>query len=310
MDIVSALRTFLRVAEAGSFSAAAHDLGLTQPAVSRQMAALEEHYNARLFHRSTNALSLTVEGERMIPMVQRAVEAVEAIGELGRADGLIVSGKVRVSLPAPLGLYVSDRLPRLVDMHPRLTVDVILREEPSDLVVEGIDLEVRLGDVADSNLICRRIGWTTAFLVAAPAYLNGRMAPVSPEEVSDHECICYNRGGGERVWSFVDGNGERQVRITPRMTFDNAVPVHRAVLAGGGLAVLSHILVNDDIAVGRLVSVMPASPPTRLPITLVYASRRNLSLRVRTVLDFLVQVVGQDELMKVGAAARALPASG
>ncbi|AYD03826.1 LysR family transcriptional regulator [Neorhizobium sp. NCHU2750] len=298
MDIVSALRTFLRVVEAGSFSAAANDLGLTQPAVSRQVAALEEHYHTRLFHRSTNALSLTAEGERMIPMAQKAVEAVEAIEEVGSADGLLVAGKVRVSLPAPLGLHVSDRLPQLVNMHPRLTVDVMFREEPSDLVAEGIDLEVRLGDVADSNLICRRIGWTTASLVAAPDYLNGRTAPITPVEIVDHECICYNRGGEERVWSFVDDDREQKIKITPRMTFDNAVAVHRAVLAGGGLAILSHILVNDDIAGGRLVQVMQSRPPTRLPITLVYASRRNLSLRVRTVLDFLVQLVGQDDLMR------------
>jgi DNA-binding transcriptional LysR family regulator len=301
MDVVSALRTFLRVAEAGSFSAAALDLGLTQPAVSRQVSSLEEHYSTRLFHRTTNALSLTVEGEQMIPMARKVVEAVELLGEAASPEGVIASGKVRISLPAALGLYTSDRLPAFLRQHPAVSVDMVFREQPSDLVGEGIDLEVRLGEVSDSSLICRRIGWTTAFLVAAPGYLEGRDVPVRPAQIADHACICYNRGGEGRFWSFLDGADLEKIKVEPRMVFNNAVAVHRAALAGGGLAVLSHILAGDDIAAGRLIHLMPAFPPVRLPITVVYASRRNLPLRVRTVLDFLVDAVAEDALMGIGA---------
>lgn len=302
MDIVSALQTFLRVAEAGSFSAAALDLGLTQPAVSRQVSALEDHYSTRLFHRSTNALSLTVEGEQMIPMAQKVIEAVESLGETALPEGVIASGKVRVSLPAALGLYISDRLPAFLKQHPGLSVDMIFCEQPSDLVGEGIDLEIRLGDVSDSNLICRRIGWTTAFLVAAPDYLAGRQHPTRPEKIADHDCICYNRGGEGRFWRFLNGADVERVKVAPRMIFNNAVAVHRAALAGGGLAILSHILAADDIRCGRLINLMPAYPPPRLPITAVYASRRNLPLRVRTVIEFLFNAVGEDASMGTGIA--------
>lgn len=298
MDVVAALRTFLRVAETGSFSAAAIDLGLTQPAVSRQVTAVEAHYRTRLLHRTTNALSLTVEGERMIPLARRVIEAVEALDETASAEGPIVSGKVRLSLPAPLGLYVSDRLPGLLQAHPRLAVDLLCREEPSDLVGEAIDLEVRLGEVADGSLIRRRIGWTTAFLVASPDYLSRRPAPVEPGELGGHDCICYSRGGDGRSWRFSDGAEESEARVAPRLMLNNAAAVHRAALAGGGLAVLSHILVGADIAAGRLVNVMPDRPPARLPIQIVYASRRNLAPRVRTVLDFLVAAVSDDPLMR------------
>lgn len=297
MDIVSALRTFLRVAETGSFSAAAIDLGLTQPAVSRQVSALEAHFNARLLHRSTNALALTAEGEQMIPMALKVIEAVEAIGESAGATGLAVSGKVRLSLPAPLGLYVSDRLPGLLQLHPALSVELVFREEVSDLVGEAIDIEVRLGDIDDRGLICRRIGWTTAFLVAAPAYLERRGAPSTPEQVPGHDCICYNRAGERRSWFFSNGAEEVSVRVAPRLIANNAVAVHRAVLAGGGLAILSHILAGPDLDAGRLVEVMADFPPVRLPINVVYASRRNLPLRVRTVLDFLAEAVREDAFM-------------
>jgi DNA-binding transcriptional LysR family regulator len=297
MDIVSALKTFLRVAEAGSFSAAAVDLGLTQPAVSRQVSALEAHLNTRLLHRTTSAIALTVEGEKMIAMALQVLEAVDALGETSCAEGGAVSGKVRLSLPAPLGLYMSDRLPALVDRYPGITVELIFREEPSDLVGDAIDLEVRLGLVADSSLICRRIGWTTACLVAAPSYLRQRQPPRIPEEIGDHACICYSRAGDGRSWSFSNGADEAQVRITPRLIANNPIAVHRAALAGGGLAVLSHILADPDVEAGRLIRLMPEFPPTRLPINVVYASRRNIPLRVRTVLDFLIAAVNDDALM-------------
>ncbi|PDT83258.1 LysR family transcriptional regulator [Sinorhizobium sp. BJ1] len=297
MDIVSALRTFLRVAETGSFSAAAVDLNLTQPAVSRQVSALEAHLNTRLLHRTTSAVALTVEGEQIIPMALRVVEAVDALGETSCTEGAMASGKVRLTLPAPLGLHVSDRLAGLLAGHPGLSVELIFREEPSDLVGEGIDLEVRLGPVADSSLMCRRIGWTTAFLVAAPSYLKGRTAPEEPDDLSAHECICYSRAGDGRTWWFSSGAEEVAVRIAPRLIANNALAVHRATLAGSGLAVLSHILACPDIEAGRLVNVMPDFPPTRLPINVVYPSRRNLPLRVRVALDFLIEVVREDPLM-------------
>lgn len=297
MDVVSALRTFLRVAQTRSFSAAAIDLNLTQPAVSRQVSALEAHLKTRLLHRTTTALALTVEGEQMLPMALRVVEAVDALSEAGGAEGATVSGKVRLSLPAPLGLSISDRLARLLDDHPSLAVELILREEASDLVADAIDLEVRLGPVGDSSLICRRIGWTTAFLVASPSYLEARGTPQGPQDIRDHRCICYSRAGDGRSWSFSDGADDVVLRVEPRLVASNSMAVHRATLAGAGLAVLSHILAGPDIEAGRLVKVMPDFPPTRLPINVVYPSRKNMPLRVTTVLDFLVQSVRDDALM-------------
>ena len=297
MDVVSALRTFLRVAETGSFSAAALDLGLTQPAISRQISALEAHYGVRLFHRSTSALALAIDGEKMIPMAERVIEAVEALGENTSTDGTAVTGKVRLSLPAPLGFYLSERLPGLLRSHTGLSVELLAREEPSNLVGEGIDLEVRVGEVADAGLICKRIGWTTAFLVATPDYLKDRAVPDRPTDIEQHDCICYVRGGDRRGWTFSNGAEEVRVALTPRLTCNNAAAVHRAVLGGGGLAILSHIVVEQDLQEGRLVNLLPAFPPVRLPINVVYASRRYLSLRIRTVLDFLAEAVRADQAM-------------
>jgi DNA-binding transcriptional LysR family regulator len=296
MDIVCALRTFLRVADAGSFSAAALDLDLTQPAVSRQVSALEAHLNMRLLHRSTTALALTAEGMQMIPMALKVIDAVEALGESAGSEGT-VSGKVRLSLPAPLVLDISDRLAALLYHHPELSIEVLFREGPSDLVGEGIDLEVRLGTIADSNLVCRRIGWTTSFLVAAPVYLERRAAPRTFEDINRHDCICSSLHGDSRSWLFSNGTDEVAVRIAPRLVVNSAVAVHRATLAGAGIAILSHTLAAPDIEAGRLINLLPDFPPARLPITLVYPSRHNVPLRVRTVLDLLVATMRDDLLM-------------
>ena len=294
MELVSALRSFVRVTETGSFSAAAHDLKLTQSAVSRQLSVLEAHLDVRLLHRTTSGLSLTAEGERTLPIALRILEAVE---ELCDATGPEASGRVRLSVPAPLGLHLSERTALLLARHPNLSLDLLFREEPSDLIAEGIDVEVRLGHVADSSLICRRIGWTTAFLVAAPAYLKARGVPRNLDELSGHDCICYRRGGDGRAWAFATGAEETTVRIVPRLVADSAVAVHRAALAGAGLAVLSHILARPDIAAGRLVHLLPEFPPARLPIHVVYPSRRNLPARVKAVLGFLDEVVRADPEM-------------
>ncbi|BCG72050.1 LysR family transcriptional regulator [Mesorhizobium sp. 113-1-2] len=307
MDVVSALRTFLRVAQTKSFSAAAIDLDLTQPAVSRQVSALEAHLKTRLLHRTTTALALTAEGEQMLPMALRVIEAVEALGQASSAEAATVSGKVRLSLPTPLGYFISDRLAALLERHPDLQVELVLRDGPSDLVANAIDLEVRLGPVGDSSLMCRRIGWTTAFLVASPAYLEGRDKPRVPQDIRDHACICYSRGGDGRSWSFSSGADDVVLRIEPRLVANNSMAVHRAALAGAGLAVLSHILAGSDIESGRLVRLMPDFPPTRLPINVVYPSRRNIPLRVTTVLDFLVQAVRGDILMASSAPSQTEP---
>jgi DNA-binding transcriptional LysR family regulator len=297
VDLISALQTFLKVVDTGSFSGAADDRQLTQPAVSRQISALEKHFNTRLLHRTTSGVSLTAEGERVVPMAIRILEAVDEIGDTVGCDGTHASGKVRLAVPAPLGLYLSDRLGELLQEHPNLSVELIFKEEASDLIGEGLDLEVRLGPPADSTLICRRIGWTTAFLVAAPSYLAKRTAPQKPEDVTAHDCICYTRVGDGRTWYFSGGSEELPVKINARFLANSGLAVHRAALAGAGLAILSHIVATQDIADGKLVNLMPAFPPARFPIYVVYPSRRNIPQRVRTVLEFLISAVQADPAM-------------
>jgi DNA-binding transcriptional LysR family regulator len=196
MDLIAALRTFLRVAEAGSFSAVAAERGVTQPAVSRQVTALEEHFGTRLVQRSTHAVTLTEEGRDLVPAAQQLIDSADALQEsTGRRRGKAV-GRVRLSVPVPLGLYFSSRLDSLLEQHEELSIDLILHDTLRNLIEEAIDLQICVGPVSDSALISRRIGATTAFLVAAPGYLKAVLHPGSRPICSGTTALSTTAGDG------------------------------------------------------------------------------------------------------------------
>jgi DNA-binding transcriptional LysR family regulator len=297
VDLIAALRSFLRVAETGSFSAVAAERGVTQPAVSRQVSALEQHFGTRLVQRSTHAVTLTEEGRDLIAAAQQIVDAAEALQHsMGRRRGKPV-GRVRLAVPVPLGLHLSSQLGRLLDQHEELSIDLVLRDGISDLVEEGLDLEVRLGTIEDSALISRHIGSAMAFLVASPQYLQGKSLPTHPKDLHEHDCIVYHRWGEDHVWWFSSPQGKLSVSVSGRFRANNATAVHRAAIEGRGIAMISHLLALEDIQKGRLQALMPEFPPLRFPLSVVYPSRRNLPPRTRVVIEFLTELMRADPTM-------------
>jgi DNA-binding transcriptional LysR family regulator len=306
VDLIAALRTFIRVGQAGSFSAVAMERGLTQPAISRQVSALEEHFGVRLVQRSTHAVTLTEEGRELVPAAQRLVDSADALVETtGRRRGKAV-GCVRLSVPAPLGLYFSKRLGALLEKHDELSIDLITHDGPLDLIRDEIDLQVCVGKVDDSALISRRIGATVALLVAAPSYLKARIAPEAPADLQKHDCIEYRRWGQDNVWWFTSSEGAVPVPVRGRFRASDSEAVCLAALNGHGIALLSHLVVDDDVTAGRLHVLMPECPPVRFPLTPVYPSRRNLPPRVRVVIEFLSEIVQADPAMKDDGHVRAI----
>jgi DNA-binding transcriptional LysR family regulator len=297
MDLITVLRTFLRVAETGSFSAVAAELRVTQPAISRQVTALEQQLGVRLVHRSTHAVTLTDEGRELIGPAQQVLDAAEALQQSTSHRRRNPVGRVRLSVPAPLGLYLSNHIGRLLDRYEHLSIDLVVRDGISDLVEEGLDLEVRLGTIEDSALISRHIGFTTAFLVASPQYLQGKSLPTHPKDLQEHECIVYHRWGEDHVWWFSSPQGNVSVSVSGRFRANNATAVHRAAIEGRGIAVISHLLALEDIQKGRLQALMPEFPPLRFLLSVVYPSRRNLPLRTRVVIEFLTELMRDDPAM-------------
>lgn len=302
MDLISSLQAFVRVAETRSFSAVAAERGVTQPAISRQVTALEEYLCARLVQRSTQAVTLTEEGRNLLLPAQELIDAADGIRQMTGLWSRKPVGAVRMALPVSLGLYLSDRISRLLREFDELSVDLILRDRCGNLVEEGLDLEVCVGEPQDAFLICRRVGSMADILVASPDYLQANTPPPEhPSDLEKHDCIVHYRLGRARGWQFVDAANGVMSDVAPRGRFgaDNAAAAYRAALGGQGIACLPAVLVADDVAAGRLCQVLPDFHLRRHSVYITYASRRRLPPRTRAVIDFLVRSFQSDPEMRI-----------
>ncbi len=290
MDLLAAFQTFVRIAETGSFSAVAREVGTTQPAVSRQIAALETHLGARLLQRSTRSLRLTEDGAVLLDHARQVLEIVAATeAALGRQRDA-PSGTVRLGAPTVFGrLYLAPRLGPLLDRHPALEMDLVMSDDVADMVQAGLDLAIRVGPVTDGSLVARRVGSTAVRCYAAPAYIEAHGTPQAPGDLTRHVCLVFTRTPDPMHWVFRGDQGEQPVQIAGRLRANSIEAIHAAALAGLGVALLPGWLADEDAREGRLTRVLAAWEPARRPISLVYPSRRFLAPRTRAVIDFLVE---------------------
>ena len=288
VDELGAIRTFVRVAETGSFTAVAREQGTGQPAVSKQVAALEARLGTRLVHRSTKSLALSEDGRLYLEHARRILESMaEAESAVGR-QRLAPAGLVRLATPVAFGrLHVAPRLARLLERYPELRVELVMSDGFVDLVEMGIDLAIRVGEITDPSLIARRVGTTRRATVAAPAYFRSRTVPAHPRDLQGHNCIVYTGLATRDVWWFESPEGPLSVKVTGNYLVNNSEAVREGVLAGIGIAVTPMWLFGQEGREGAIEIVLKAFEPRRLPIHAVWSSRRFLSTRVRAVLDFL-----------------------
>ena len=288
MDLLSGMRMFARVVETGGFTAVARENSTSQPTISRTIAALEAHLGVRLLNRSSRALTLTDDGRQFYQRARDALEAVaEAESSVGRRRGA-PSGLLRLGTPVAFGrLHVAPRMPAFLDRHPEVNVELVMDDAFVDLVGEGLDLAIRVGDLADPLLIARQIGTTRRVTVAAAAYLDKRGIPATPEDLARHDCVIYTRLATGQRWHFDGGEGPVRVDVAGRFRADNSEAVREAVIGGAGIAVMPVWLFQDEIERGLVRIVLERFEPTQLPIHAVYPSRRLLAAKVRAMMDFI-----------------------
>lgn len=296
IDLIAHFRTFLRVAEAGSFTAVAREQAATQPTISRQIAALEAHLGARLFQRTTRALSLTDDGRAFYEEARRAVEAVAgAEAAVGRRKGR-PSGTLRLACAVVMGrLHVIPRLPRFLAAHPDVAVDLVMGDGFADMVGEGIDLAIRVGELTDPGLVARRIGTTRRVVVATPGYLARRGTPETPQDLRGHDCILYGGLATGAAWPFTRDGVPLSVPVSGRFRVDNTEGVRAAILNGLGIGIVPvwHF-VADEIARGALRVLLADYEPVPNPINAVHPSRRFVPAKVRAMIDFLAAEFARD----------------
>lgn len=291
MDTIENLRTFVRVVETGSLSAVAREMNASQSTVSRQITSLEEHFGVRLFHRTTRHLSLTDDGETLHEHATNVLGMVEGMETALGQDKSSPSGHVRVATPVSLGLILMERVPELMVRYPALSVELVMDDNPGDMIEQRLDLAIRSGEVVNQSLIKRSLGTVVRVAVAAPAYLDRSGVPLQPGDLADHACIVHRVAQDDSEWRLIGEDGAVNVTVQGALSTNNHAAVRSAALGGLGIALLPEYQIVDDLRAGRLQLVLPDYTSEPLPAYLVYPSRRHLAPRTRVVIDFLIEQV-------------------
>lgn len=290
MDHLTALQVFREVARANGFAAAGRVLGLSAPAISKNIAELEAHAGARLINRTTRRMSLTEAGRTYLDHVTRALDAIaEADRALspGRAAPV---GTLRVSAPMTVTLTrLSRAIPGFLDRHPDLRLDLHLDDRRVDIVREGFDLAIRGTDrLEDSSLVARRLAVMPHVLCGSPGYFAAHGTPRSPGDLAAHNCILFSLAGHPGTWEFGQGGRTRRVAVGGRYAVSSSLAVRDAVRAGFGLTMIPRPYVEDDLRAGRLVSAMDDWITSSTTLYAIYPSREHLAPKNRVFVDFLI----------------------
>ena len=304
MDRLQAMQTFVRVVESGSFSAVARETGATQSATSKQVAALEKALGARLLNRTTRSLALTEDGERYFERARRLVaEIAEAESAIQRGQQQL-SGWLRVAASVGYGrLKLLPLVQTFLKQNPKVRIDLRLADRFVDLVEEGIDVAIRVGDLPDSSLVARRIGTTQRVLVAHRKLVRqlqrtGPKPPRHPDELAQHDCVVYTELSTRNVWTFIAGPNsaeppgtERTVRVQGRLQTNSSEVIRSSVLTGMGIGYTPDWLFDDELASGEVVRLMPAWQTPSVALSLVSPPARQHSAKVRAFSEHVAKSV-------------------
>ncbi len=295
MDRFQAMTTFIRVVDTGSFSAAARQTNVGQPAVSKLIAQLEDRLGVRLITRTTRGLSPTEAGQRFYERALRALEEADEAELAARGAGRGLTGRLRISAATTFArLHVVPRLPEFLAAHPELDLEVIMDDRVIDMVEEGVDVSLRMGELADSTATARKIAAGRRSLVATPAYLARAGVPQTPAEVAGHEAVVYTHYNA-RNWTFRNAaGGEASVSVGGRLRVTAAEGLRAAVLADIGLAVASEWMFTRELASGAVVRVLEdwALPP--IDLWAVFPTGRLASAKARGFADFVAAVLREE----------------
>lgn len=289
------LQAFVKVAETGSFSEAARRLGLSKSMISRQVSALEADLGVRLLHRTTRSLSPTEAGRAYLERCQRILADLDEANQLVSRLQSMPRGRLRVNAPLSFGIgHLAQSIPAFLERYPEIELEMGMTDRYVDLVEEGWDVAVRIGRLADSSLIVRRLASVRIVVAAAPAYLDRKGVPVHPQDLGEHDCLTHN-GRGIAGWHFVTPEGTPLlVDIGGRFASDNGDVLRVMALAGLGVVMLPTFFVGEDIRAGALVPLLDRFVPQDASLNAVYPHARHLSPKVRAFVDHLAATFGPE----------------
>jgi len=295
MDRFTALTVFRHVAELNSFAQAGRRLGLSAPAISKNIAELEARLGARLIHRTTRRMALTEEGRIYLEHVVRGLDALAEADQALCPVKAAPSGVLRVSAPMTVTLTrLSTAIPAFLARHPALRLDLDLDDRRVDIVREGFDLAIRGSDhLEDSSLVARRLAVMPHVLCGAPSYFAAHGVPASPAELGAHACIRFSLSGHADTWEFRQDSRVERIAVDARYSVTSSLAVRDALRAGLGLSLIPRPYVEEDLETGRLQAALEDWRTVETTLHAVYPSRQHVAPKIRAFLDFLIEVFGE-----------------
>ncbi|PLZ02252.1 LysR family transcriptional regulator [Burkholderia sp. WAC0059] len=290
MDTLVSMKVFRHVVEAGSFVGAAARMGMSAAMASKHVMHLEQQLGARLLNRTTRRVAPTEAGREYYERLSQALTELDEAGQAVGAASVVPQGRLRVSSLTAFGLrHVMGAVAGYAAGHPQVTVDITLSDRVVELIDEGFDVAIRASPsgLKSSSLIARQLATAHIVLCASPDYLRRHGVPRRIEDLAGHNFIHYSSVSAQELTPFAEAGGGR-VRLAGNLVVNHLEALRVVVLQGAGLSMLGTEVIGDDIAAGRLVPLLvDALPPRELPIYALYASRRHLSAKVRSFVDFL-----------------------
>jgi LysR family transcriptional regulator for bpeEF and oprC len=297
MDVMHSMAVFRRVVEAESFSAVARETNMSQSTVSKHIASLEERLDTKLLNRSTRSLKLTEAGKEYyhhcIRILNDFQEAEASVGK-GKIDP---TGTLRISTSAAFGrTCILPYLSEFLSAYPDINIDLIFNDNYIDLVKEGIDLAIRIGPLEDSSLIARKIGSSPRLIVASPEYLVNHGRPKKPVDLIKHDCLFYTLQKSPDLWYFNSTQeGDESIRVNSRLKASSPDAICDATLEGLGISILGEWYVRKHVREGKLKVILPDYKPTTYDIHAVYPERRFVPQKVKRMIEFLIEKIGQEK---------------
>lgn len=309
MDTIDGMRTFVTVVNAGSFTAAAERLDLSQALVSKYVGQLEARLGVRLLNRTTRRLSLTEVGRAYHERCMQLLESFDELEAAVQERHSTPRGHLRISAPLTFGeLYLTPLISEFLQREPGISVDLQLNDRFVDLLDEGVDVAIRMGKLEDSQLVARRLGRSRLVLCAAENYLARAGTPEHPRDLADHVCILDSNLRSFPHWPFHAAGEDFTVRVSGRFTVNSAQAARKMALAGQGVALCPDYVVGDDLGQGRLRALLGEFQAPAPGIYALYPHSRYLAAKVRAFVDFLVgRFAEQADWLERGSEASASP---
>ncbi|AAZ28529.1 LysR family transcriptional regulator [Colwellia psychrerythraea] len=291
MDTLDGLKTVVAVVETNSFTAASDRLGISKALVSKYVGEVENQLGIRLFNRTTRQLALTDSGRRYYEEAIILLEQFSAMVDNVTGEQTAPRGLLRISAPVTFGeMRLAPLLPKFIALYPDLTVELVLTNGAIDMLEEGIDVRLRIGGVDDSNMIARHLTNFPLVLSASPNYAQTQGLPTTPEQLGEHHCIIDSNFRIGKQWPFISPKGRAEtINVQSGLAVNSPQAVREIAIADGGIAMTPNFIVEDALADGRLLRVMPEYTTLEFGLFAIYPHRKYVARKVRCFIDFVLE---------------------